>query len=187
MLNSKQNEELEIGFMLGANTEQGNVKGTAWFSDLKIEQGNLDSDNIWNFACFIFKNTNVNLSSEQYTYEMSQKDIEQLNSCISRFETTCSNFSNNLMKASCDVIEIQTPITKLSYDDDKGYYINPSDITDEIDKYINQKQYDHIFICARLTNENKSIPIKEWIGLGGMDYKRNRFFKHKNANIKQKL
>lgn len=166
MLNSKQNEELEIGFMLGGNTNNGNVKGTAWFSDLEIEEGNLESDNNWHFACFIFKNTNVDLKEGKYTYTMSQSDIDQLKDCIDRFKTTCSEFSNNYMSASCDIIEIDNPITNLSYDEDKGYYISAEDIATEINTYILNNKYDHIFVCARLTDEKSKIPLQEWIGLG---------------------
>ncbi|MBO5349487.1 MAG: hypothetical protein J6A89_06705 [Clostridia bacterium] len=171
MFNSKQLEEIEIAFMLGGDTEKGNVKGTAWFSDLKIEEGALDSDNNWNFVCFIFKETNVKLPEGNYKYQMSEKDIEQLHNCIDRFKTTCAEFSNNLMTASCDIIEINSPITALSYDEDKGYYISPENISDEIDSYLSKKDYDHIFVCARLTDEKSSIPIKDWIGLGSMEYK----------------
>lgn len=171
IFNSKQNEELEIGFMLGGDADNGNVKGTAWFSDLKIEEGNLDSDNNWNFACFIFKNTDVNVTEGNYKYTMSEEDINQLYNCIDRFKTICAEFSNNLMTASCDIIEIDNPIKTLSYDEDKGYYIRPEDISNEINSYLSKKEYDHIFICARLTDENSKIPINQWIGLGGMEYK----------------
>lgn len=171
IFNSKQKEELEIGFMLGGDADNGNVKGTAWFSDLKIEEGNLDSDNNWNFACFIFKNTDVNLTEGNYKYTMSEEDINQLYNCIDRFKTTCAEFSNNLMTASCDIIEIDNPIKTLSYDENKGYYISPEDISNEINSYLSEKEYDHIFICARLTDENSKIPINQWIGLGGMEYK----------------
>ena len=172
MFNSKQLDELEIGFMLGGDTDNGNVRGTAWFSNLKIEEGNLDSDNNWNFVCFIFKNTDVNLSEGNYKYQMSETDINQIYDCINRFKTTCAEFSNNMMTATCDIIEIDNPITTLSYDEDKGYYISPENISNEIDSYLSKKEYDHIFICARLTDENSKIPINDWIGLGGMEYKK---------------
>ena len=171
MFNSKQLEEIEIGFMLGGDTDNGNVKGTAWFSNFEIEEGNLDSDNNWNFVCFIFKNTDVNLAGKNYNYQMSENDINQLNNCIDRFKTTCTDLSNNMMTASCDIIEIDNPITALSYDEDKGYYISPENISNEIDPYLSKKDYDHIFICARLTDKNSKIQIKNWIGLGSMEYR----------------
>lgn len=171
LFNSKQNEEIEIGLMLGGDSDTGNVKGTAWFSELKIEEGTLDSDNNWNFACFIFKNTDVTLTEGNYKYNMSEEDIKQLYNCINRFKTTCAEFSNNMMTASCDIIEIDNPITELSYDKDKGYYISSEDISNEIDSYLSKKEYDHIFICARLTDQNSKIPINQWIGLGSMEYK----------------
>jgi len=175
MFNSKDNDELSIGFMLGGDSNFGNVKGKAWFSDLKIEKGNLDDNNNWNFACFIFKNTDINLFDTQYSYSMSEKHIVQLKSCIDRFENDCGEMSNHLMTAKCKVIEIDKPITKLSYDEDKGYYIDSKDIAELIDPYLNQEDYDHIFVCAALSDDKSSVPIKQWIGLGGMEYKGKGF------------
>lgn len=171
MFNSKQNEEIEIGFMLGGDSEKGNVKGTAWFSDLKIEKGTLDSDNNWNFVCFIFKNTDVALSEGYYSYKMSEKDIEQLKNCMERFKNTCSEISNNLMSVTYEIIEIDNPIETLSYDEEKGYYVGGVDVSKYIDSYLENKNFDHIFICARLTDDDSSIPISDWIGLGNMEYK----------------
>ncbi len=171
IFNSKQNEELEVGFMLGGSSEQGNAKGIAWFSDFKIEEGNLDSDNNWNFACFIFKNTDVSISDSQYKYQMSDDDINQIYDCMNRFKEDCSVLSDNLMTATYDIIELDNPITILSYDEDNKYYIDPIDVSSYIDKYLSKNCYDHIFICAKLSDEMSSIPINDWIGLGSMEYK----------------
>ncbi|MBR2704056.1 MAG: hypothetical protein IKE91_01135 [Clostridia bacterium] len=171
MFNSKQNEELDIGFMLGGDSDSGNVKGTAWFSDLKIEEGCLDEDNNWNFACFVFKNVNVKLFDMDYKYSMTEKDINQIRSNMERFKNSCYEMSNHQMTVSYKVIEIDEPITQLSYDESKGYYIDPKDVSKLIDKYLDVESFDHIFVCARLNDENSSIPNKNWIGLGSMEYK----------------
>lgn len=171
MFNSKQNEELDIGFMLGGDSNSGNVKGTAWFSDLKIEEGYLDEDNNWNFVCFIFKNTNVNLLDMNYKYTMTEEDIKQIKDCMERMKNSCYEMSNHQMTVSYKIIEIDESITKLSYDDSKGYYIDPKDVSKQIDKYITEENFDHIFVCARLNDENSCIPNKNWIGLGSMEYK----------------
>lgn len=175
LLNSKQNEELSIGFMLGGDSKIGNVKGTAWFSDLTIEEGTIDDDNNWNFVCFIFKNTNVALFDSQYKYSMTAKDIVQINDCMERFKNTCSEISNNSMTATYKIVEIDKAITELSYDDKRGYYIGPENISQIIDPYLEQENYDHIFVCTRLNDSKSSIPIKNWIGLGGMEYKGKGF------------
>ncbi len=171
MFNSKQHENLKIGFMLGGDSENGNVKGTAWFSDLKIEEGKLDSDNNWNFACFIFKNTDVTISNKRYNYKMSNDDISQINKCMERFKNTCAEFSNNNMTVSYKIIEIDKPINELSYDEQEGYYISGENVSKQIDSYLEKEEFDHIIICSRLTDDTSGIPINDWIGLGNMEYK----------------
>ena len=171
MFNSKQNDELDIGFMLGGDSNSGNVKGTAWFSDLKIEEGSLDADNNWNFVCFVFKNTNVNLLDMNYKYSMTEDDIEQINDCMERFKNSCYEMSNHQMTVSYKIIEIDEPITQLSYDESKGYYIDTKDVSKQIDKYLAEENFDHIYVCARLNDEDSCIPNKNWIGLGSMEYK----------------
>lgn len=175
MFNSRDNDELSIGFALGGDSNTGNVKGQAWFSDLRIEKGNLDEDNNWNIACFIIRNTDVNLFDSRYSYSMTEENVSQFKSCIERFENSCNEMSNNQMTATCKIIEIDKPITTLSYDENKGYYIDPKDVSNIIDSYLEKEDYDHMFICAKLNDENSSIPIKNWIGLGSMEYKGKGF------------
>ena len=76
------------------------------------------------------------------------------------------------MKANCDIYEIDTPITSLSYDNEFGYYVAPEDIEKQIKDIIDQKDYDHIFAIVRLGDEKHQtdIEINDWIGLGSMDY-----------------
>lgn len=171
LVNSKNKEELEIAFMLGADTDVGNVKGTAWFSDFQLEEGYNSYNNTWNFACFVFKNTNITLQGKQYKYQMSENDIKQIYDCMQRFKITCSDFSGNLMNATYEIIEIDDPIDNLTYDSENGYYIDPTDISSKIDKYLDKNEYDHIFICARLSDEKSGVPINDWIGLGNMEYR----------------
>lgn len=171
MFNSKNNESLEVAFMLGGNSEEGNAKGKVWFSDFKIEEGNLASNNNWNFACFVFKNTDVNINQKQYNYQLTENDLEQINTCMQRFKSTCEEFSNNCMSISYKIIEIDEPIKNMSYDNEKGYYINSSDISDYIDKYLEEEEFDHIFVCARISDDNSKDLASNWIGLGSMEYK----------------
>ena len=171
IVNSKNKEELEIAFMLGSDSDSGNVKGTAWFSDFQLEEGQSNCNNTWNVVCFIFKNTDVTLNEKNYKYQMSEKDIKQINDCMQRFKTTCSEFSENKMNVTYKIIEIDEPIDSLTYDNENGYYINSTDISTKINKYLDEDEYDHIFICARLSNENSEIPINHWLGLGSMEYR----------------
>lgn len=76
------------------------------------------------------------------------------------------------MTAKCDVYNIDTPINKLSYDEQFGYYVAPEDVESQIKDVINANNYDHIYIVVRLGNDEHTDDIKviDWIGLGSMDY-----------------
>lgn len=170
IFNSKNREVVDIAFRLGGI--EGNAKGQAWFSDFKIEEGKADENSTWNFACFIFENTNVKIDNKQIDIHVTVNDITDIRSTIQRFEKSCNELSKGKMTADCDIYEIQEPITTLSYDEEFGYYVAPEDVEEQIKNIINQNNYDHIFIVVRLGNEeyDDDIEIKDWIGLGSMDY-----------------
>ena len=171
IFNSKQNDELSVGFMLGGDSEIGNVKGTAWFSDLQLEEGDLDEDCNWNFGCFIFKNTDVTIFNNRYKYSMSDDEVIHIRDCIQRFQSTITNISNNEMSASCRIIDIETPISRVSYDSEEGYYVDPLDVCEILDEYVENNNFDHIFVCLKLNDEYTCVPVHNWIGLGSMEYK----------------
>ena len=170
IFNSKNRDTVDIAFRLGGT--EGYAKGEAWFSDFKIEQGEREKDSDWNFACFIFENTNVNIDNQQIEIQVTDSDITDIKNTIARFEDSCNELSEGKMTAACDIYEIQAPITSLSYDEEFGYYVAPEDIENQIKDIINQNNYDHIFAVVRLGNEEyeDDIEIKDWIGLGSMDY-----------------
>ncbi len=91
---------------------------------------------------------------------------------MSRFQTACKELSNGKMTATYDFITIDEPITSLSYDTENGYFVDPKNIENIIKPYLEKEDYDHIFVCVRLgDNEHQNdIPVYDWIGLGGMDY-----------------
>ena len=170
LFNSKNREEVNIGFRLGGYIDD--CSGEAWFSDFTIEEGFLDTSKEWKFACFIFENTDVNINGNNVKLSMVPNDISDIKQTITRFENSCREMSNNKMTANCDIYNIQEPITKLSYDDEFGYFVAPEDVEAQIKDTINSNDYDHIFVIIRLGNEehNKDIQINDWIGLGAMDY-----------------
>ena len=172
MFNSNQNEELDIGFMLGGDSNAGNVKGTAWFSDLKIEEGCFKDENSnWNVVCFVFKNTNVDILNSNYKYSMTDDDINQVKDCMERFKNSCEDMSKGKMTVSYKVIEIDSSINELTFDSDRGYYVDGKYISMQINEYLDEEDYDHIFVCTRLSDDKSSIPNKNWIGLGSMEYR----------------
>lgn len=170
VFNSKNRDTVDIAFRLGGTA--GNAKGEVWFSDFKIEEGKSDENSDWKFACFIFDNTNVNIDNKQINIQVTSNDITDIKNTITRFERSCNELSQGRMTADCDIYEVQEPITSLSYDDEFGYYVAPEDIENQIKDVINQNNYDHIFVVVRLGNEEyeDDIEIKDWIGLGSMDY-----------------
>lgn len=174
IFNSKNRTSVNIGFRLGGYDD--NCTGTAWFSDFTLEVGAQSNDTNWNFACFVFQNTNVQIDKNEVQknikLSMSLDEVAQMRQNMSRFKTSCEELSNNQMQVSYDFITIETPITTLSYDTENGYHVAPKNVKDIIQEYIDKKHYDHIFVCIKLgDNEHKDdIPVYDWIGLGGMDY-----------------
>lgn len=148
IFNSKNRETINIGFRLGGNI--GQAKGKAWFSDFKLEEGNLENNNDWKFACFIFKNTDVNLNGNEIKLQVTNNDISDIKDTVRRFENSCYTLSEGKMTANCDIYEIDTPITELSYDEEFGYYVSPENVEEQIKKIVEQNDYDHIFVVLRL-------------------------------------
>lgn len=148
IFNSKDRETINIGFRLGGYL--GEVKGEAWFSDFTLEEGINDNDNEWEFACFIFKTTDITVNEKQIKLEVTDSDIRDINDTIERFSTSCQILSQGKMKAKYKVYEIDTPLNQLSYDQEFGYYVAPENIETQIKDIIASNDYDHIFAIVRL-------------------------------------
>lgn len=148
IFNSKNREEVNIGFRLGGYL--GKATGEAWFSDFTIEEGTASSNNNWKFACFVFQTTDVTIDGKEVKLSVTQSDINDIKNTVDRFEKSCNELSEGKMTADVDIFQINTPITKLSYDNEFGYYVAPEDIEAQIKDTISQNDYDHIFIVMRL-------------------------------------
>jgi hypothetical protein len=174
MFNSKNREKVNIGFRLGGFQEKS--KGTAWFSNFKVEAGTPDISTKWNFVCFILENTNTivkqGTSNKTVKESMDTDDVENIENNLDRFIESINSMSDGRMTSSYDSIRITEPITSLSYDEENGYYLSEEDAYNLIDKYLQGKDYDHIFVVMKLGDINKDLTgdIHDWIGLGGMDY-----------------
>ena len=170
IFDSKNRETVNIGFRLGGYL--GQATGEAWFGDFKLEEGIEEKDNEWNFGCFIFKTTDVNVDGKEIKLEVSQNDISDITDTIERFEDSTKNLSEGKMTAKCDVHEIDLPITELSYDNEFGYYVSPENVETQIKDIVKENNYDHIFVIMRLgdANHENDIEVNDWIGLGAMDY-----------------
>ena len=165
IFNSKDREEVDIGFRLGGYL--GQCTGTVWFSNFTFEEGTLNQNNNWNFACFIFENTDVVVNEKEVKLSMTDTDISDIKSTIRRFRNTVKELSENKMTANYDTYIVKEPIKKLTYDDEFGYYVAAEDIENSIKDIVMQNDYDHIFVIIRLGNEEykTDIKINDWIGL----------------------
>ena len=181
IFDSKNRETIEIGFRLGGNSS--NAKGTAWFSDFNLEEGIKDNTNNWKFAFFIMKYTDINISNQNISISMSQSEIEKMRTNMERFKASMRELSNSKMTVEYDIYEINSPIKTVSYSEEYGYYIDPKDVEYIISDYLKQKEYDHIFIIAKLgdADQNIEILIYDWIGLRWYGFIWNRIFKHKTS------
>lgn len=148
IFNSKDREEINIGFRLGGNL--GEAKGKAWFSEFTLEEGIPENNSNWEFACFIFKTTSVNIDNKQINLSVTENDVRDIQDTISRFENSCYTMSQGKMRAKCDIYEVNTPLSKLSYDEEFGYYVAPEDVEEQIKSTIETNDYDHIFVVVRL-------------------------------------
>ena len=170
IFNAKVKEKVSIGFRLGGYIDK--CKGTAWFSDMKVEEGIPDTSNDWKFACFIYNTTDVDINGQNIKLAVTDNDVADIQNTIIRFEEATKVLSEGKMTAECDMYSISNPLTKLSYDNEFGYYVAPEDVERDIKATINSNNYDHIFIVVRLGDDiyKDDIQVNDWIGLGSMDY-----------------
>ena len=165
IFNSRGREQVNIGFRLGGYVDK--CKGEAWFSNFKLEEGVKEKNADWKFACFIFDNVNATVNGEKISYTLSQNDISDITNTIKRFESSVRSMSNGLMtSAKCDTYRINTPITELTYDETYGYFVDSSSIEAQISEYMNNNNYDYVFIIFKLDDKQ----VKDWVGLGAMEY-----------------
>lgn len=176
IFNSKNREELNLGFRLGGYL--GEAKGEAWFSNFSIEEGTASENSDWKFECFIFETTDVNLNGNQIKLQVTQNDKKDIKNTIKLFETSCKELSKGKMTASCDIYEVDTPLSKLSYDNEFGYFVAPEDVEEQIKDKISENDYDHIFVIVRLGDEKhlEDIEVNDWIGLRFYGLLWNRLF-----------
>ena len=176
IFNTKDKNEIGIGLRLGGYLD--NCKGTAWFSDITIEEGTPDTSNNWKFACFVYNSTDVMVDGKNVKLNTTSSDMYDIQTTIKRFENACNTLSNGKMTAKCDIYNINTPLSKLSYDDEFGYYVAPEDVEKDIKETISNNNYDHIFVVIRLGNEKykDDIEVNDWIGLRFNGLLWDRFF-----------
>ncbi len=169
LFNSKNRTEVDIGFRLGSYAD--NCKGTAWFSDIKLEVGSYTQDNNWKMVCFIFHNLDVTVEENgteiRIQESMTQTDILDMKSNMERAKNSFSELSNRQMNMQYEIIEIEEPIRSVSFDDENGYYVSPSDIAEIIEPYVRKGEYDYIYTAVKFGKlmHDDSENEADWIGL----------------------
>lgn len=166
--NSYNNDTIDIGFRLGDN--EGNCKGTAWFSNIQIEEGKQKQTNEWKFAVFMLNTTNAKVGKQRISEQLTSVQVAAIRNSLDKFKNTLEDFSGNEIRLTYDIIPINKELTSISYDKETGYFVAPKDVYSLINNYLYQKEcYDHIFVVANIGNtiDNKKI---DWVGLGSMIY-----------------
>ena len=181
VFDSKNRESMDIGFRLGGNGNK--AKGTAWFSDFKLEEGVKDNKSDWNIACFIMEDLNVDIYDKNIDISMDLADIEKVKTNMGRFSTSIRELSENKMSVDYDIYEIDDAVKTITYNESYGYYLDPSDVQNLIQSYLEKEEYDYVFVAAKLGDNNISIESlgNDWIGLRRNGYKWNRIFKYKTS------
>lgn len=174
LFNSKNRTEVEIGFRLGSYAD--NCKGMAWFSDLKLEVGSASQDTHWKMACFIFPTLDVTIEEngkkQQIQEKMTNTDVQDMKDNMERLKDSIKKLSNYQMTIDYDIIEMNEPIDSVTYDEENGYYVAPSDVASKIENYVKQGEYDYIYIAVKFGSilHEELEGGGDWVGLGGMDY-----------------
>jgi len=176
MFNSQNRTTIKLGFRLGGNT--GTAEGTAWFSDFKLEKGLNLSDTNWNVACFIFENTDVLIDGERMKFSMSLSEIEAVESDMRRFESSCESISDRKLNINYEIYNIEEPLTTISYSEEHKYYFDPYDVNSVVEDIVLENNYDYIFIVAKMGDNEKEIPVSNWVGLRKYGFVWHRIFKH---------
>ena len=176
MFNSQDRTTIKLGFRLGGNT--GTAQGTAWFSDFKLEKGLNSSDTNWNVACFIFENTDVVINGERMNFSMSLSEIEAVENDMRKFESTCKSISDGKMTIDYEIYNIEEPITTISYSEEHKYYFDPYDVNAVIENIVLENNYDYIFVVAKMGDNEKEIPVSNWVGLRKYGFVWYRIFKY---------
>ncbi len=180
MFDSKARTKVDIGFRLGSYAD--NCTGTAWFSDMKLEMGASTQDSHWKMVCFIFDSIDVTIQKDGEPYNMKETmtstDIQDIKDNMVRTKESFKQLSNYAMTMDYEIIEINDPITSISYDNDNGYYVSPSDVTLMIKDYVKKGEYDYIYAAVKFGDViDAAVDDKNnWIGLRWNELPRHRFF-----------
>lgn len=150
-------------------------KGTAWFSDIKVEKVN--KTNQWDVLLLVLKNVEaeVTLDGETYTYtdNFNNEDVAYIrDDIVGRMKDSVHVMSDELVNIkNIDTYAIEDIVTekelRTALNDDgsvKGYFldVNSDKIADIISTYTAKKNYNQIIFFLPVQGISRY-----WLGLGG--------------------
>lgn len=163
-------DQKTVGLSLYNSVESSECRGTAWFSDIKLEE--CEQINQWNVLAIAFTNISAPVKDDngkQYTYKktMSTSDVSNVKNWLGSFRSSVGGLSNgHIGIRNIDFVTCDTPVTELS-SSSGGYRLDTKSGKgrDLIDKARNGKDYDYIIAILPLYD------IKPW---GDHDYTKYR-------------
>ncbi len=184
-------EKKEYCFRLLNGDYWSKCKGTAWFSDIKLEKEK--TTNQWNVLAVIFKNVDIyedfngkdtsfqpaGTGKSRYQTTLSDEDYEAVKAVTNNLKTSMSEMSEgNINIRDIDFVTVDEPVTEVEvYNSTSSYNgeviefnsfclnFDAECVSKVLDKYIAQKTYQQIIVFAPLAE------IGSWWGLGGNKYK----------------
>ena len=167
VFNSGNSETAQIRLENGNNFHA--CKGSAWFSDIRIEEKDMTPSTAWNMLALVYKDIDASLIIEGRTVKIHNKmdsAFEQfINGLLKKLPNLFYEASGGLMSISTmDIVMIDTPITNIK----NGAFVAPEDIVSDLDKHTKGKTYNQIIAVA--SNATPDSPYG-WGGMGAMRYK----------------
>ncbi len=156
-------------------------KGTAWFTDLRLEEASAYSEH-WNILTVIFKNLDATgeRDGEQYSYQASfnREDMAYLAGHVKLLEELLPEMSGDLLRVDhVDVVSTAVPVRSLipyDYDDAWGSHVHawqPAMTYDNVYREINRimehtdRVYNQVILIL------PGYGIMGWLGLANGDFR----------------
>lgn len=167
----------------------GECKGTAWFSDVKLEKAEMTDS--WDILAVFFRNADANvvLNGKQMRHKqsLSESDIYEMNKYA--LDTLPANLKalsdGKLTVNSIDRYYSDEILTEKDLEPyENGYCVDEKNspvLSKVLDKYLAQKHYNQIIIFVPFVAEDGTSLTGTWWGLGGTAYKGVYFAQISNA------
>ncbi len=163
----------------GLRLQNGDCKGKAWFSDIRLEKA--ETTNSWNILAVFFRNADANvvLNGKRVRYRMSltESNIYEMNKyALDNLPANLKALSdgrltvNSIDRYYSD--EVLTEKDLMKYED--GYCVDEQKSTvlsKTLDKYLVRKKYHQVIIFVPFVGEDGTALTGDWWGLGGTSYK----------------